>query len=356
MHVPESDVPSWTGLLSALGFVIGLPLLPFWGVWADRWGRKLIIIRSAVVEATIFLLAAWSKNVWMLAFARFLSGFVLGNTGVMMAVQAEITPGDRLGRAIAIVSAGAPVGMALGPWLGGLVVKAWGIRTLLEVDAALTVLVAVMLALFFREEPRKQLVSQSTREGVMTAMRSIVQSPAVLALFGAVFAMMFGISLSMPYVPILIKQLYHGNNLAPTIGAVLTLSGVAMAVATPFWGPIGDRMGHLHALRFCAGMVAITLVAQCFSQDVANLGAWRIGMGLCQGGLSALGMTLLAKYASPEKRSSVLTMSLLPHQMAWFLGPLAGAALSRLSITAPFMAGAVCLLFGALSVRNREGV
>lgn len=32
LQVPASQIPSWTGILSALGFVIGLPLLPFWGV------------------------------------------------------------------------------------------------------------------------------------------------------------------------------------------------------------------------------------------------------------------------------------------------------------------------------------
>jgi len=35
LGVPAPNVPTWTGVLAALGFVIGLPLLPFWGVWTD---------------------------------------------------------------------------------------------------------------------------------------------------------------------------------------------------------------------------------------------------------------------------------------------------------------------------------
>ncbi len=50
LGVPLAQIPFWTGLLASLGFVIGLPLLPFWGVWADRYSRKLIIVRSAYVE------------------------------------------------------------------------------------------------------------------------------------------------------------------------------------------------------------------------------------------------------------------------------------------------------------------
>ena len=35
LHVPQEQVPTWTGVLGTLGFVIGLPLLPFWGVCSD---------------------------------------------------------------------------------------------------------------------------------------------------------------------------------------------------------------------------------------------------------------------------------------------------------------------------------
>src|SRR5215813_9089340 len=86
--VPQPEIATWTGVLSALGFVLGLPLLPFWGVWADRFGRKLIIVRSAYIEGILFTVAALSPNVWVLAVARFMTGFVLGNTGVMLAMLA----------------------------------------------------------------------------------------------------------------------------------------------------------------------------------------------------------------------------------------------------------------------------
>ena len=33
LGVPPEQISTWTGILSALAFVIGLPLLPFWGVW-----------------------------------------------------------------------------------------------------------------------------------------------------------------------------------------------------------------------------------------------------------------------------------------------------------------------------------
>jgi len=57
VHVSPSDVPAWTGYLNAAFFLFGLPLVPFWGVWAERYGRVPIIARSAFVEAVVFALS-----------------------------------------------------------------------------------------------------------------------------------------------------------------------------------------------------------------------------------------------------------------------------------------------------------
>src|SRR5215813_11820516 len=128
LDVPLAQVPTWTGILAALQFVIGLPLLPFWGIWADRYSRKLIIVRTAYIEFVLFAVAAFSPNVWVLAVAKLLAGFVFGNTGVMLAMLADVTPRKRLGLAVGIASAGFPLGAAIGPYLGGLIAQGPGIR------------------------------------------------------------------------------------------------------------------------------------------------------------------------------------------------------------------------------------
>lgn len=35
LHVANAQIPAWIGILASLSFVVGLPLLPFWGVWPD---------------------------------------------------------------------------------------------------------------------------------------------------------------------------------------------------------------------------------------------------------------------------------------------------------------------------------
>lgn len=348
LHVPPQAVPYWTGILSAMAFVIGLPLLPFWGVWADKYGRKLIILRSSVFAAIIYALSAASRDVYMLALARMLGGFVLGNTGVMLAVQADITPRKRLGTSIAIISAGSPVGVAIGPYFGGLIVREMGIRTLLYLDALLTLLVVIALIVMLHEEPRVAVPNRSTRTGVLEALRAIAQTPPVTILFLVVFLGAFGMNMAQPFVPILIERLYLGpkQDIAPTIGAVLTLWGITMAVTTPFWGRLGDRVGYLQMVRLGLFAVSVTLIGQAMAGFVWQVGVWRAGQGMFQGGLGALAMVLLTLYTPHDRRSSVLVLSLLPQQLSWFLGPMAGSLLSKIGLLAPFWAGAAAIMAG----------
>ena len=61
MGVPDAERVPFVGLFSALVFVVGMPLVPLWGVWADKYSRKAVIVRSCLVEAVVFGAVALSR-------------------------------------------------------------------------------------------------------------------------------------------------------------------------------------------------------------------------------------------------------------------------------------------------------
>src|SRR5258708_12913611 len=119
VHVPPAEVPAWTGYLNAAFFLFGLPLVPFWGVWAERYGRVPIIARSAFVEAIVFAGLWLAQNRWEAAFALLLVGFQLGNTGVMLTPLRPFTPHVPSGLAISLFGVTPSLGFAIGPTAGG---------------------------------------------------------------------------------------------------------------------------------------------------------------------------------------------------------------------------------------------
>src|ERR1700736_2597408 len=83
VHVPPAEVPAWTGYLNAAFFLFGLPLVPFWGVWAERYGRIPITARVVVVEWVVFAVLWFARRGGEGGGGLLLVGFQLGNTGVM---------------------------------------------------------------------------------------------------------------------------------------------------------------------------------------------------------------------------------------------------------------------------------
>ena len=165
MGVAPADRLTFVGLFSALIFVVGMPLVPLWGAWADKYSRKLVIVRSAVVEAVVFAAVALAREPWQLALAMLLIGFQLGNTGIMLAGIRDVTPLHRVGTTIAIFGASGPVGFAVGPALAGILIDgfAWSVSSVFWLSAALSVGTALLVTfvassiatgrLLYRQEP-----------------------------------------------------------------------------------------------------------------------------------------------------------------------------------------------------------
>src|SRR4051812_19430661 len=112
--VSEADRAPFVGLFSALIFVVGMPLVPLWGVWADKYSRKAVVVRSCLVEAAVFVCVALSREPWQLALSLLLIGFQLGNTGIMLGAIRDVVPRARIGTVIAIFGASGPIGFAIG--------------------------------------------------------------------------------------------------------------------------------------------------------------------------------------------------------------------------------------------------
>ena len=127
MGVPDSERPAFIGIFSALIFIVGMPLVPLWGAWADKYSRKVVIVRSALVEAVVFAAVALAREPWQVALAMLLIGLQLGNTGIMLAGIRDVTPRIRLGTTIALFGAASAVGFAVGPALAGILIDGFGL-------------------------------------------------------------------------------------------------------------------------------------------------------------------------------------------------------------------------------------
>ena len=325
LHVSAAQVPGWIADMSSLGWILALPMAPFWGILADRYSRKLVIVRSAAIEALIFGGWALATNPWEVLAFRSLNGFVLGNTGVMLAVQASTTPRQRLALAVGIVAAGSPAGRAVGPILGALLVHVVDVRGMLLFDAALSVLMAILLTVVMRETEHVRPADLRVTSLLRGAVVEIASKPLVWRLFLATAVVQIGLWTYLPYAPIYIARLSFGDTVT-AVGVVLSAVGLGQAIASPLWGIAMPRFGHVTVLNFTSVGSAVALATVGFSHNIVPFAVALFANGVFAAAILTASMAVMAATVSPERRGAVLGQILFPFYFGGVVGPLIGAA------------------------------
>jgi MFS family permease len=352
MGVADADRLHFIGLFSALIFVVGAPLVPLWGVWADKYSRKVVIVRSALVEAVVFACVALSREPWQLAGSMLLVGFQLGNTGVMLAAIRDVAPRNRLGTAIALFGASGPIGMAIGPVLGGRIVDGLhqGLPVVFWVSAALSVGTAALVT-FGSKEVRPTVVPEGRIVRLaFGAVRGVLTDRVIRRIF-LIFGVAFlGAQMSRPYLPVLVEAVNGKLDLASAIGFVTGTAALIGALVSPLGGWIGDRVGFRPVLIGGLLLGGLSAAALPFLPSVETLALGVLVFGACYSVEAAMIFGLLATEVPPERRSATLNLVYLPLYGAGIIGPILGAIVVGIGIWAPFAAAAIVFVTGALVV------
>ena len=74
----HSALNMWSGLVFSITFLFSAIASPFWGGLADRKGRKIMLLRSALGMAIIMALMGVAQNVWQFLILRTLLGLLGG--------------------------------------------------------------------------------------------------------------------------------------------------------------------------------------------------------------------------------------------------------------------------------------
>ncbi|HYH93332.1 MAG TPA: MFS transporter [Candidatus Saccharimonadales bacterium] len=357
MGVPEDDRLAFVGLFSALIFLVGLPLVPLWGVWADKYSRKAVIVRSALVEAVVFAGVALSREPWQLALSMLLIGFQLGNTGVMLAAIRDVSPRRRIGTIMGIFGASSAVGMAAGPALAGLLIDGfgWALPAVFWLSAALSVGTAVLVT-FGSREVRPEIVPQgSVINLAFGAVRNVLRDPAVRRIF-VIFGVSFlALQMSRPYIPVLVEGLAGtGPGLASAIALVMGTAALVGGLIAPFGGVLGDRVGFRRVLMTALAGAGVALLLMPFVPSVASLAGLAVVLSASSATVSAMVFGLVATELPPERRSATLNLVYLPLYAAGIIGPAVSAGVASVTgVEGPFIVGSVVFFAGAAAIALR---
>jgi DHA1 family multidrug resistance protein-like MFS transporter len=357
LGIAPDQVAYFTGLIVSVSGLIGIPFLPFWGALADRYSRQPVIIRSYVAHFIAALLAILAGNVWVFLLARAVMNLSLGNSGLMMTTLSERAPSNRQGLAFSIMNSAAPVGVFVGPLLGGPIVDLWGFRALMAIDAFLMLVVILSLSISYKDTYRSRL-HQPLISMAVDSLRIIARSPRLRTLFPALTILFAGWMLAFTYVPLAVTALYFGPNQGRVVGLVMGIGGLLALLLSPILGALADRFGLWRVLLTSAILEVFLWPLPALVSGLFGLGvAWTILNGVASA-VFALSFSLLAQSASQGVRGRVMSFSYLPVNIGSIFGPAIGSYITRDSIFAVFPVAAALTAVGvaALWYANRQEI
>lgn len=148
--------------------------------WADRWGRRPLILACLALSGLGMLASALSQAAWQLALLRGLTGLGIG--GILASsnvIASEYASRRWRGLAVSLQSTGYALGATLGGLLAVWLIGAWGWRSVFVFGAGLTLAVIPLVCLCLPESldfllaRRRGRCSGSTRwPGAWAARRS----------------------------------------------------------------------------------------------------------------------------------------------------------------------------------------
>ncbi|MGO3151956.1 MAG: MFS transporter [Galactobacter sp.] len=138
-----SDMTAWAITSTLVAAAVCTPVA---GRLGDMFGKRRIAMALLLLQAAGAVLAALASDVTTLIVARALQGAVAGVIPLGISILRDVLPRERLGSAIALISATLGVGGALGLPLSAVVAQHFDWHVLFWVAAAIAVLALVAYA------------------------------------------------------------------------------------------------------------------------------------------------------------------------------------------------------------------
>ncbi|ERK15996.1 multidrug transporter subunit MdtG [Serratia fonticola] len=337
----------WSGLVFSITFLFSAIASPFWGSLADRRGRKLMLLRSALGMGIVMVLMGMAQNIWQFLALRAVLGLLGGfipNANALIATQ---VPRHRSGWALGTLSTGGVSGALIGPLIGGLLADQYGLRPVFFITA--TVLFICFLLTLFCVREQFTPVQKKDMLHARQVFASLKSPKLILSLFVTTMIIQIATGSIAPILTLYVREL-AGNisNLAFVSGLIASVPGVAALMSAPRLGKLGDRIGPERILVFMLVISVLLLIPMAFVQTPWQLGVLRFLLGAADGALLPAVQTLLIYNCTNQVAGRIFSYNQSFRDIGNVSGPLLGAAVSAsYGFRAVFCMTALVVLFNA---------
>lgn len=345
---PKEDLTFWSSACFSIQFVFSCLLSPLWGRIADRFGRKLMLLRASSMLAISYCVCIFVQTPLQLFFARCFMGFACGITPVLLAMASDTVPKEKLGLTMGILQSMNVLGTVVGPLAGGVIAQYLSVRYTFIITTCALSIVTFLSLLFIHEPPRSQknIVAKETSAHEGRSLKEILGDRAILTVLSissvAFLFIMLQTSVLTPYVNKLAGDSSTGIVLS---GLVFSLQGISGALAAPFWGMRGQRNGFYICLIVAMLSASVFYIFLGLPHTLLPFAILQFVTGMCIAGISPMINALLVQVTPPKDRATAFGLLYSFQEGGAGSGPLLGGFIaSFLGMSAMYFVGGFLFL------------
>ena len=273
-----------------------------WGVLADKFGRKIMVLRASYAAALCYPLLAFAPNVGVLILIRFICSFFSGTVNPAQTLLVTTTPEEKHGFVLGTLSTSVWSGNMTGFLAGGLIVHYFGYMTAF-MTCGVIYLISALLVQFFVEEDFHRPVAVPEKKKKRRSLREIA-SPAVCWLLLMFLLMGLARRIDNPFIAMLVEKV-NGEEKAAFFTGIL---GASAALGGVFSGILIGRLCDKYdpgKLVFPILLISGTAsILQACSFNIEMLIAARFLGYFAGGGLQPVLQVILAKVIPCDQRGA----------------------------------------------------
>jgi MFS family permease len=344
----HAAIVQWSGVAYGATFFAAALVAPLWGRIADRYGRKLMMMRASLGMAVAMSLMGMAHNAWQLVALRLLAGFAGGYASGSTVLVAAQTPRERSGWALGTLASGIMAGNLVGPLIGGTLPPLIGIRATFWLAGGVIFLSFVGTSLFIREERRAPATEPASRS--RGGWRAIPDHRPIVAMLVTGMLLMVATMSIEPIITVYVAQLVADQrSVTEWSGVVMSVAALGSVVSASWLGRLADRVGHWNVIIISLGGSALLLVPQALVTNCWQLAGLRFCMGIALGGLVPC-ITSVIRHNVPDAiTGNIVGYSTSAQYVGLVVGPLAGGFIGgHFGMRPVFIATSVTLAGGAL--------
>lgn len=369
-----AQISFYTGLASTIPAAAMVISAPIWGLMADRYGRKLMLMRA--MFAAIFVIGAMGlvANVGQLMVLRALQGIFTGTITASMAFVSANTPENKMSSALGFMTSSNFIGYSIGPVIGGIMAEKLGYRFCFLSGGALMIISLLLVGFLVKEdkstygarignnpiiEERRKVKEVETMddETMMSAGQIIpglsadrevedktmsrqskkvnfkkgakLLTPLLSMLLILVFLNRMSRIIFSPFIPLFVQQsLNSTTGAAAYTGMINGIIGVAGALAAITLARLGDRYDK-NKIVMMLSLASFPLAILLTLSD--SLVVFIIMFGLFSfvvGGIEPILTSSASEHTSPAKRGMLFGLLGAVGNGAFMVAPLIGVYIS----------------------------